>query len=357
MPVMRIDFTMISISKCDPFISAERLTETRFLIDSGIDSVKTDTQFLLDQLEDPEDRARFTTEYQDAWMIASLRHFSAKAISCMSQFPQALFHSQLLPSLPKLMVRNSDDFFPDEPTSHPWHIFCNAHTNVLTQHLNILPDWDMFQTSHEYSVFHAAGRCISGGPICFTDKPGEHDIELIKQMTARTMTETIIIRPKVARTTYVYASKNEPRFLRISTSTINTNTPMLGIFNVGEDTRMEIVTLGHFSDLQPAREYIIRAHTSGVISSPISHANIPTPLLLSLGDKGYEILTAYPLDTSTNRITRKIAILGLLDKMTGAAAVLNSSIQESPDGVTIHVSLKAMGLLGRNLYHLWLMKC
>ncbi|CAG8983430.1 hypothetical protein HYALB_00000599 [Hymenoscyphus albidus] len=339
--------SVIAVDACD----AHRLYDDfyRFLADCGVDSVKTDTQSLLDQLENPEDRARFMTAYQDAWMVASLRHFSARAISCMSQFPQALFYSQLLSSLPKLMVRNSEDFFPDDPTSHPWHIFCNAHTNVFTQHLNVLPDWDMFQTSHEYSAFHAAGRCISGGPIYFTDKPGEHNIGLIKQMTAKTLNSTIILRPKVAKTNYVYTSKNEPRLLRISTSTIHTNTPMLGVFNVGDEKRMEIVTLNHFSHILPAQEYIIRAHTSGFMSSPISQAKSTSPLLLSLDVKGYEILTAYPLDCSsspTEGVKRKIAIIGLVDKMSGAAAVLGSSIQERPDGLDIRVSLKAMGLLG-----------
>jgi hypothetical protein len=94
----------------------------RFLADSGVDSVKTDTQFLLDLIDSAPDRARFISAYQDAWMKATLRHFSAKAIFCMSQTPQIIFHSQLLTSLSKLMVRNSGDFFPDEPASHPWHI-------------------------------------------------------------------------------------------------------------------------------------------------------------------------------------------------------------------------------------------
>lgn len=56
----------------------------RFLHDAGIDSVKTDSQFILDELHDAEDRARLTKAYQDAWMISSLRHFSIKVISCIA---------------------------------------------------------------------------------------------------------------------------------------------------------------------------------------------------------------------------------------------------------------------------------
>ncbi|KAL9026101.1 MAG: hypothetical protein Q9196_005184, partial [Gyalolechia fulgens] len=53
----------------------------RFLLDAGIDSVKTDAQFFLDIIDDADDRRRFMKTYQDAWTIASLRYFSIKAIS------------------------------------------------------------------------------------------------------------------------------------------------------------------------------------------------------------------------------------------------------------------------------------
>ncbi|KAG4443536.1 hypothetical protein IFR05_001009 [Cadophora sp. M221] len=321
----------------------------KFLVDCGVDSVKTDNQFLLDQLDDAPDRFEFISTYQDAWMKAATRHFAARAISCMSQIPQILFHSQLLPTLPRLMARNSEDFFPDVASSHPWHIFCNAHTSTLTQHLNVLPDWDMFQTSHEYSAFHAAARCISGGPIYFTDKPGEHDIGLIRQMTAQSFGETIVLRPKVARTTYVYASSKEKRLLRINTSTIHTTTPMLGIFNINSYPVTEILKLAHFEDLSNTDTYIIRAHTSGYIGTPSKVSDDEHVHLLSLDVKGYEILTAYPLQAlnhpKTNEITM-VSVLGLVDKMTGAAAVLSSSIRLSGNKLLLDISLKAFGQLG-----------
>ncbi|KAI4137217.1 MAG: hypothetical protein L6R39_007407, partial [Caloplaca ligustica] len=53
----------------------------RFLLESGIDSVKTDAQFFLDLMDDADDRRRFMKTYQDAWTIASLRYFSTRAIS------------------------------------------------------------------------------------------------------------------------------------------------------------------------------------------------------------------------------------------------------------------------------------
>ncbi|KAI7197876.1 glycoside hydrolase [Hortaea werneckii] len=150
----------------------------RFLSESGVNSVKTDAQFFLDLLLHAPDRRAVTTEYQDAWTLAHLRHFSSRAISCMSQAPQILFHSQLPTNKPRLLVRNSDDFFPEVAASHPWHIFCNAHNALFTQHLNVLPDWDMFQTSHPWAGFHAAARA---GRQSFSDRT-ESDERLMRIM-------------------------------------------------------------------------------------------------------------------------------------------------------------------------------
>ncbi|KAI4179906.1 MAG: hypothetical protein L6R41_007565, partial [Letrouitia leprolyta] len=41
-----------------------------FLLEAGIDSVKTDAQFFLDIIDDADDRRRFMKTYQDAWTIA-----------------------------------------------------------------------------------------------------------------------------------------------------------------------------------------------------------------------------------------------------------------------------------------------
>ena len=87
----------------------------QFLNSAGIDSVKTDAQFFVDELNDATDRRSLIQAYQDAWNINQLRYFSAKAISCMSQTPQIIFHSQLPSNKPRILVRNSDDFFPEVP--------------------------------------------------------------------------------------------------------------------------------------------------------------------------------------------------------------------------------------------------
>ena len=329
----------------------------QFLLSSGIDSVKTDVQFFLDLLDDADDRRRFIDAYQDAWTIASLRYFSIKAISCMSQAPQILFHTQMPTTKPRLMVRNSDDFFPEIPTSHPWHLFVNAHNSLFTCHLNVLPDWDMFQTSHPYSSFHAAGRCVSGGPIYFTDEPGKHDLDLIKQMTAQSIKgNTVILRPDmIGRTTSVYTTYEEERLLKVGTFVGGVGgISILGCFNVSERPLTEFVHLNDFFGIESEEDYVVRNHTTGELSPMVSQASEIPPVSLEVAVKGWEILTAYPVRSFTLRgstglkqdVTR-IAVLGLLGKMTGAAAIVRSGARIQGNGrLRLEITLKALGVLG-----------
>ena len=332
----------------------------KFLREAGIDSVKTDAQFFLDLLDDADDRRSLIKAYQDAWTISSLRFFSIKAISCMSQVPQILFHSQLPTNKPRLMVRNSDDFFPEIPSSHPWHIFTNAHNSLLTSHLNILPDWDMFQTSHPYSSFHAAGRCLSGGPIYITDEPGQHDIGLISTMTAQTPQEkTVILRPDViGKSTAVYTSYDEEKLLKVGTyhGSQGTGTSILGVFDVSERPLLEFVNLAEFPGVEDDKEYVVRAHSTEEVSKPL-RTNDTVPLIsVQIEVKGWEILSAYPLSTFTTKGNEgeegkethtKIAVLGLMEKMTGAAAVVRKELKMEGNGrIHVSVGLKALGYLG-----------
>jgi hypothetical protein len=333
-----------------------------FLNSAGIDAVKTGAQFYLDLLEDPEDRRRFTTTYQDAWSIAALRYFSTRSISCMSMAPQLIFHSQLPTNKPSILLRNSDDFFPDVPDSHPWHVFCNAHNALLTRHLNVIPDWDMFQTSHPYAAFHAAARCVSGGPVYITDEPGKHNIELINQITAPTTRgNTVILRPSVfGRTSDVYHDYNEGNMLRIGTYSgwARTGSGILGLFNISPADVSSIIPLTAFPGIgtESDERYVIRSHSTGKVTDLMRPMGQNALLTVSLESKGWEILTAFPVRSFTLEGSRgcsssssltHVAVLGLLGKMTGVAAVVSSDIYVVDSGrLRFDINLKALGVLG-----------
>lgn len=328
-----------------------------FLLRAGVDSVKTDAQFALDELIEAPDRRSMTKVYQDSWSAAMLRYFSARAISCMSQAPQMLFHSQLPSNKPRLLVRNSDDFFPDIEDSHPWHVYCNAYNSLFTQHLNALPDWDMFQTSHPWASFHAAARCVSGGPIYFTDQPGMHDVDLIHQMTANTVRgDTVILRPSViGKSTQPYVGYNERRLLKISTyhGFARTGSSILGIFNVAQQGIMELVSLADFPGTEEGL-YVMRSHVSGHCTRPIARSKPGFNFaVMDLPVKGYDILTCHSVYgpfKGKNAQDIFVSNLGLVGKMTGAAAVVNTSISQDQNWtVRFWTSLKALGTLGEPL--------
>lgn len=325
----------------------------RFLSDCGIDAVKTDAQFMTDTWVSAKVRRELMHEYSDAWTISALRHFSIKAISCMSQTPQNLFYTQMPRSRPAMLVRNSDDFFPEIPASHPWHVWSNAHNTLFTQHLNILPDWDMFQTVHDYSGFHAAARCVSGGPIYITDVPGKHDINLIKQMTGPTPRgKTVIFRPSVlGKSIDAYVGYDDNSILKIGAyhGLAVTGTPILGVFNISARPLMDIIPLDRFSGVLSSLQYIIRAHSTGAVTQPLQMSDPASKIVVSLGVRGWDIFTAYPLSTFHTDTRGKVFVanLGLLGKMTGSAAVIKTEYDLMFDGrMYVDTRVKALGVLG-----------
>lgn len=330
-----------------------------FLSSAGVTAVKTDAQFMLDLLTKTDQRRMMISPYQSAWTQAHLRHLSGKAISCMSQIPQILCHSFLPTNAPRIMLRNSDDFFPDIPSSHPWHVFCNAHNSLFVQHLNVLPDWDMFQTSHPYSGFHAASRCVSGGPIYITDTPGEHDVGLIQQMCAKNPRgQTVILRPStVGKSVGIYDNYNEGHVLRIGVydGKSDVGTGMLGVFNISDH---EISYLLPITDIPGVKKglnegeekWVIRSHTTRRITKPIRPTLPITANMIvqqTLEVRGYDVWSALPVhDFIVHDKKVEVAIPGLLGKMTGACAIIESRLSIEGERLKIEVQLKALGVFG-----------
>lgn len=245
----------------------------------------------------------------------------------------------------------------------------------------MLPDWDMFQTDHAYSRFHAAARCLSGGPIYTTDVPGRHDVSLLQQMTAHTPPHgrALVLRPdRVGRSSDIYVAHAEARLLRIETTTTSlpitqqgggpaNSASMLGLFNMGASTTREMVRLAEFpirhlldrlagsvdGTTTGTTRHLVRHYTSGAYSGPWSTQDEFSFFEVQVAPRGFEILTAYPVHQVCG--TTDVAVLGLLGKMSGAAAIRSLSYhhhhQEEEENaasaqVEIRVGLKALGLLG-----------
>ena len=176
-------------------------------------------------------------------------------------------------------------------------------------------------------------------------------------MTARTIQgKTIILRPSViGKAVGVYTGYEEEILLKVGTFTGGVGgTGILALFNVSERPLSELVNLNAFPGVKSEEEYVVRSHTTGEVTHSMK-LNSETPIIsLKVEIKGYEILSSYPLlglpnpqASAPDSSTTKVAVLGLLGKMTGAAAVIRSETRLEGNGrLRIELPLKALGTLG-----------
>lgn len=89
--------------------------------------------------------------YKNAVLAAAEEHFGHKTggrvIFCMEMTPRVLLGDEIgwpgSHASERHVLRNSCDYFPDQPESHRYHIFTNLVNVMFTSQLNIVPDFDM----------------------------------------------------------------------------------------------------------------------------------------------------------------------------------------------------------------------
>lgn len=163
----------------------------------------------------------------------------------------------------------------------------------------------------------------------------------------------MILRPHlVGKATDPYNEYSAAALLKISTyvGASHTGTGILGVFNVSTQPLSEFVHLDAFPGTERG-SYIVSAFTTGEVSKPMKRSNDSSTtniVGLSLDARSWEILTAYPLHSFTVRDNPlSVAIMGLLGKMTGSAALSGSDVYVEDNGrLRAWVSLKALGVLG-----------
>jgi hypothetical protein len=318
-----------------------------FLRACGVDGVKTDAQMAIDEIQDAPDRRTLIKAYQDAWTLEGLRYLGARQISCSSQCPVILFHSLMSTTGPRIVLRNSDDFFPEVDSSHPWHIFANANNALTMQHLNVVLDWDMFQSSHSWAGYHAAARCISGGPVYITDYPNDHNKQIISQIAASTTRgSTVILRPsRTAKASNPYIAYEDPKFLKLDTyhGPADTGVSIVGVFSVSQCPLSELMSLSEFSGTENGA-WVIRSYIEGKASSAMKRGDKKDYVQIDLDFKGYDVLTAFPV---TEVAGVKLANLGLIDKFSGGVAVEQNDVGKDSKGrPLLTASLRALGVWG-----------
>ncbi|KAK8845598.1 hypothetical protein IAR55_006314 [Kwoniella newhampshirensis] len=88
-----------------------------------------------------------------------------------------------------LLFRNSEDYALGYPECHTDHIHLNTYNTILTSHLSLIPDFDMFASSPSslLPIYHGLLRSSSPGPVLLSDTPHvSSDIKLLDRLTAKT---------------------------------------------------------------------------------------------------------------------------------------------------------------------------
>lgn len=89
--------------------------------------------------------------YKGAIKAAAEKHFGSneggRVIWCMGMTPRNILGEQIGGgSGGRSVLRNSDDYYPNEPDSHRYHIFTNVVNAMFTSQLNLVPDLDMVRS-------------------------------------------------------------------------------------------------------------------------------------------------------------------------------------------------------------------
>ena len=125
---------------------------------------------------------------------------------------------------------------------------------------------------------------------------------------------------------------------------------MISVFQTSDTRNFELIPLTTFPGITMPAKYVIRAYTTGYVEQ-VRLTEIAMPVIVArASQKGYEIYSVFPsqefLGNTYSMI--EIASLGLVDKMTGCAAVVSSTIKSFQNKrVTVATNLKALGILGK----------
>eukprot|EP00798_Chlamydomonas_sp_ICE-L_P012937 gene12937-5975_t len=150
----------------------------QYLAASGIDGVKVDCQAGIGLMGSTLGGGpALATTFHSALEKSVATHFpNNHVINCMCHSTENLYKMS-----DTNIARVSDDFYPRDPASSHPHV-SNCVYNSLFMSVLVLPDWDMFHSKHPAAVLHAIARAVSGGAVYVSDKPGEHNFALLRQL-------------------------------------------------------------------------------------------------------------------------------------------------------------------------------
>lgn len=299
----------------------------RSLRQQGVDGVKVDNQAVLEALGAKQGgRVRLTRAYRQALESSVQRHFGGCLLNCMANAQETYYGSP-----DSTLTRTSIDFFPRRPETHAAHLYANAHVGLwFGQFMH--PDWDMFQSGHAFGAFHAAGRAVSGGPVYVSDKPGEHDLGLLRKLVCSDGTVLLADGPGLPTADTLCV---DPTRERVALKIWNRSGAIgiVGVFHAlyaagRAETISGVVRARDVPGLQGQR-FACYAQGAGRVESLDASRELP----FTLAEGEFEIYWIAPVD-------RGWAPLGLAGKLNGPAALTSA---ERPSAGVCTLTVRDVG--------------
>jgi len=309
-----------------------------YLAGAGVDGVKVDGQSGLG----PFGGAAAVRDYVHAMEASVAANFEEnRCINCMCHSSENLFAYRST-----AVLRAADDFYPLQKDSHPVHLAHIAYNSLFLAELG-LPDWDMFQSKHGDAELHAAARAIGGCPVYVSDKPGEHNVDLLRKLV---LPDGSVLRCQGAgRPTrdMLFSDPNADGVSALKIFNTNAHTAVVGAFNVqgslwdrrrrsfaaAPEAAKQVTALVRADDVEgwaagatvtdpalpprPCVAYGYRSEVAGVLPPGAS-------VELSLDVREWELVTLSPLQQLG---AVQWAALGLGGMLNGGGAVVSSSLE------------------------------
>ncbi|KAJ6316664.1 hypothetical protein OIU78_019863 [Salix suchowensis] len=336
-----------------------------YLASCGVDGVKVDVQNIIETLGAGHGgRVSLTRSYNQALEASVARNFPDNGcIACMCHNTDGIYSAKQT-----AVVRASDDFYPQDPASHTIHISSVAYNTLFLGEF-MQPDWDMFHSLHPAAEYHGAARAIGGCAIYVSDKPGNHNFDLLKKLV---LPDGSVLRAQLpGRPTHdsLFADPARDGTSLLKIWNVNKCTGVVGVFNcqgagwckIEKKTRIHDETPGTLTGSVCASdvdciaqvagakwngETVVYAYKSGELVRLPKGASVPVTLKVL----EYELFHFCPIDDIASDIS--FAPIGLLDMFNAGGAMEQVEIHMTSDKAPEHcdgeVSSELVTSLGEN---------
>ena len=278
----------------------------------GVDGVKVDSQAVLEALSQGQGgRVRVSRAYRQALEASVSKYFAGRLINCMSHAQEAWYGAS-----ESTLARGSIDYFPAQASAHGPHVYANAMIGLWFGQF-MQPDWDMFQSAHPMAAFHAAARAISGGPVYVSDKPGEHDFDLLRKLVCSDGSVLLADQPALPTLDSLLADPTrEGSLLKIWNR--NGRAAIVGVFNCNVAPHAPERLAGHSGPADVPGFEAERCAVYAHCAKTLRVATCAERWSVELAPGCCELYTLVPIE-------HDFAALGLVDMFNSRAAVLDES--------------------------------